>query len=158
MIKTQVTRKRNKKVFDNLIKKVSEVNNQSVSIGYFKEQGIHKDAKMPYANLLYIHAFGLVHGAPVRDVMSHLKPMISGGNATSPQMLKLLRNYFKNKITVEQVFSDIGATYRDKGKAIFGNPSYLTATESNVTPLVDTGELQRNFAYKTSIKMEVVTR
>lgn len=158
MIKSQIVRKTNKKVLNKLFQKIKNIHDQHVSIGYFKSQGLHSQANMPYANLLYIHAHGLVYGAPVRDVMAHLRPMITGGNSESSMILKLLRDYFNNKMTREEVFSEIGRSYRDKGKSIFGNPSYLEATDSNPTPLVDTKELRDNFAYKTSITMKVVTK
>lgn len=156
-MKVKIIRKTNKKVLNKLFAKIKNINDQSVSIGYFKEQRPHSKANMPYANLLYIHAYGLVHGAPVRDVMSHLKPMINGGNPESGMILDRLRKYFNNKYTAEQVFSDIGQEYRDKGKSIFGNPSYLVATSSNPTPLIDTKELMDNFAYRVSINMRIIT-
>lgn len=158
MIKTQIIRKTNTSVLNKLMKKISKIHGQYVSIGYFKEQNLHSEANMPYANLLYIHAYGLVDGAPVRDVMGHLKPMIYGANEESPLIKSLLKQFFCNKTTIEHVFSKIGETYQDKGKSIFGNPTILQASESNPTPLIDTSELKDNFAYKTSIRMEVVTR
>lgn len=157
MIKTQIKRKLNKKMMESLKKKILGIDNQFSEIGYFKGM-MHKKANMPYANLLYIHAHGLVDGAPVRDVMAHLRPMIYGSDEEAKKILSLLKQYFKEKITINQVFSTIGQTYQDKGKAIFGNPVYLTATQSNPTPLIDTSELKDHFAYRTSLKMEIVTR
>ena len=154
MLKVTVRRKKTNNL-GKLFSKLKAIHNQSVSIGYFKEQGLHKDSDMPYANLLYIHAFGLVYGAPSRDIMSKIKPMLQGGASQKKFFKDVLKDYFKNKISSTQVFSRIGEKYRDDGRNVFGNPTMLEVT-NNPTPLIDTGDLKNNFAYKTSITMEVV--
>jgi len=155
----KITRSKDRRPLNRLLSRIQTLHNKSVSIGYFKDQRAHKQADMPYANLLFIHAFGLVDGAPVRDVMSNIKPFLGGGEQQSNFFKDLLKRYFKkgSRYTAQEFLSDIGQSYRDKGKAVFGNPNLLEVT-NNPTPLLDTKELRDNFAYKTSITMKTVTR
>lgn len=159
MLKVSVKKKKDRRPLNNLIGRIKNLHERSVSIGYFKEQGLHRAANMSYANLLYIHAFGLVAGAPVRDVISNIKPFINGGGDQKLFFSGLLKEYFKkgSRVRVNEVLDSIGRKYMQDGKAVFGNPTILQVT-NNPTPLIDTSELRDNFAYKTSISMTVVNR
>jgi len=159
MLKVTVKKKKDRRPLNSLIQRIKSLHDKSVSIGYFKEQGLHRSANMPYANLLYIHAFGLVDGAPVRDVMSNIKPFINGGADQKNFFANILKEYFKkgSRMRASAVLDTIGRKYMQDGKAVFGNPTMLEVT-NNPTPLIDTKELRDNFAYKTSITMEVITK
>lgn len=158
MFQIEIKRTRDRRPLNRLLKRIQELHNQSASIGYFKEQGLHKDSNMPYASLLYIHAYGYVDGAPVRDVLGNIKPFLGGGANQKQFFLNILKDYFKkgSRVTVGQVMDRIGRKYMEDGKNVFGNPTILEVT-NNPTPLVDTSDLKDHFAYRTSIDMKVVT-
>lgn len=151
--------RRNKKNsgLNKLKDKLLALHGQSASIGYFKEQGLHPTADMPYASLAYIHANGHEFGYPTRDIFKHLKPVIGGYPTQTRFFRRLLKEYIqvKSSYTLENLLDDIGKRYRDDGKNIFGNTAFLTQT-SNPTPLIDEGHLQNAFAYKTTFNYKVV--
>ena len=136
--------------------KLLALHGQSTSIGYFKEQGLHPTADMPYASLAYIHAHGHEFGYPTRDIFKHMKPVIGGYPLQAKFFRNLLKSYvqIKSSYTLENLLDDIGKRYRDDGKNIFGNTAFLEQT-SNPTPLVDEGFLKDAFAYKTTFNYKV---
>lgn len=152
-MKITVRRNKRKSKLPSLVAKLKALHGQSTKIGYFKEQGLHPTADMPYASLAYIHAnaheFGLPF--PTRDVFSPIKPVIGGYPVQSKFFKNILKSYvqIKTSYTLENLLDDIGKKYRDDGKNIFGNTAFLVTT-SNPTPLVDEGFLKDAFAYKTS--------
>lgn len=138
--------------------KLLALNKQSVSIGYFKEQGLHPTADMPYASLAYIHAHGHEFGYPTRAIFPHMKPVVGSYPEQSRFFRNLLKNYVKVKssYTLENLLDDVGRKYRQDGKNVFGNTALLPVT-NNPTPLIDEGYLKDAFAYKTTFNYKVVT-
>jgi len=157
-MKMTVRRNKQKSKLPALVAKLKSLNNQSAKIGYFKEQGLHPTADMPYASLAYIHAnaheFGLPF--PSRDIFKHMKPVVGGYPAQAKFFKSLLKSYvqIKTSYTLENLLDDIGKKYRQDGKSVFGNTALLTTT-ANPTPLIDEGFLKDAFAYKTSFNYKV---
>ena len=157
-MKMTVRRNKKKSKLPALVAKLKSLNEQSTKIGYFKEQGMHPTADMPYASLAYIHAnaheFRLPF--PTRDVFSPIKPVVGGYPAQAKFFKNLLKRHLqiKTTYTLENLLDDIGKKYRDDGKNIFGNTAYLEVT-GNPTPLIDQGYLKDAFAYKTSFNYTV---
>lgn len=139
-----------------LVKKLQSVHNQRVQTGYFKEQGEHPTAEMTYAELMRIHEYG-DGNFPARPVFKNLRFDIR--NEIKPHLIKQLRMFVKNPTyTREHLFDSVGKWVADKAFDIFGNRggNYLTVTY-NPSPLIDTGSLESNFAYKVSFIGRVVT-
>lgn len=159
-MKMTVRRNKRKSKLSSLVAKLKALHGQSTKIGYFKEQGLHPNADMPYASLAYIHAnaheFGLPF--PTRDIFAPIKPVVGGYPAQSKFFKNLLKRHIqlKTSYTLENLLDDIGKKYRDDGKNIFGNTAYLEQT-SNPTPLIDEGDLKKAFAYKTSFNYVIKT-
>lgn len=160
MLNATVKRKTNNKLLSKLKKKLEDLDDQKVQIGYFKEQGNHQRANMPYASLSYIHAYADEFGLPFpsRPVLPQIRPSIGGGVNQNKFFKGLLCKYMlSDAYSANDLLVDVGKKYQDDGRFIFGNAAYLAVTEGgNPTPLDDTGELKDNFAYRTSITMQYV--
>lgn len=108
---------------------------------------------MPYANLLAIHAAG--EQFPRREIFPHIKPLINGSANQRFYYKNLLQTYLRSdSYTADDLLSDVGRKYQQDGRGIFGNTAFLVET-NNPKPLIATGELKDNFAYKTSITMQI---
>lgn len=155
-MKMTIRRNKRKSGLNKLRDKLLALQGQSASIGYFKEQGLHPTADMPYASLAYIHANGHEFGFPTRNIFATLKPIVGGYPVQTRFFRTLFKNYLqiKSSYTLENLLDDIGRRYRDDGKNIFGNSAFLTVT-NNPTPLIDEGYLQDAFAYKTTFNYKV---
>ena len=124
--------------------------------GYFREQGEHPTAEMTYAELMRIHEYG-DGNFPARPVFKNLRFDIQ--HELRPSLIKQLNMFIKTPAyTRESLFDSVGKWVADKAYDIFGNRggSYLTVTY-NQSPLIDTGALESNFAYKVSFVGKVVT-
>jgi len=51
----------------------------------------------------------------------------------------------------------MGKYAQSKASEVFNNPAYFPQNKYNKTPLFETGELLKNFAYKNSISNQVRT-
>lgn len=147
----KVTRNKKKSKLPQLAKKLLALNEQKAKIGYFQDSGTHTLANMSYASLAFIHEFPELGKHEYRPVIGQIKPMLKGGGEQRNFFKRLLKKYIslKANFDVEYVLSSIGQEYTEKAHNVFGNSSLLIVT-NNPTPLVDTGELERNFGYRTS--------
>ena len=156
-----VHKKKNAKGLEKVLKHFQSLDDLEILTGYFEEQGNHQGAAsegndISYVDLMEMQHFG-TDKIPSRPLLS-----ISAG--------ELKRGYDKDlfrfcKDACGQVgrlpsnSKKIGREMRDYSKAIFGD---VGAMDSNAPltqalkggrdePLVDTGELRDNLAYKTSL-------
>lgn len=114
---------------------------------------------MPYAELMQLHEYAdSTSPYPRRQVLNPLARQMS---ARKGKFKIELKNYLYRFIKEESYDRDklldhIGLWAVHKSYEIFGNPAYLEV-RSNPTPLVDTGELRDNFAWKVSFRGTVHT-
>lgn len=106
---------------------------------------------MSYASLAYIHEFPELGKHEYRPVIGQIKPMLKGGKKQTDFFRRLLKDYvcLTKDIKINSVLDEIGQAYTQKAHHVFGNTALLVVT-NNPTPLVDTGELEKNIGYKTS--------
>lgn len=133
-----------------LRKKLTKLNDQKVFIGYFNDQGEHKDSGLRYVDLMAIHEFGAPdENIPSRPVMN----LTQEGGLFTEQDRTAIREAFKGvfikNIPVSNALDKIGMYYKNKGKNIFGSSLLQDTVEGN-PPLIDTSELKDNFSYRTS--------
>lgn len=147
----QITRNKKKSKLPQLVKRLLRLHEQKASIGYFQDSGTHTLADMSYASLAFIHEFPELGYHAWRPVIGKIKPF-RGDGAKKKYFKSLLKDYIQldSRYEVEDVLTSIGRKYMQEGKFIFGNSSMLIVT-NNPTPLYDTGELSKNFGFKTSI-------
>lgn len=111
---------------------------------------------MSYAELMRMHEYG-DGNFPPRPVFKFLRKEIE--TEFKPHLIKHINMFIsKPTYTRDYLFDGVGKWVADKAFEIFGNrgDNYLTVTY-NETPLIDTGALESNFAYKVSFVGKVVT-
>ena len=153
----QLKRNKSKSRLHEVLNKINAMHDQSTSIGYFKEQQVHPTADMPYATLLDLHTYSDGTQYHRGEIFKHIKPVLGAGGSQGKFFSKLLKSHYMldNGISLNDTLDDIGKKYQQDGRYVFGNTTFLLET-TNPTPLIDTGELYENFAYKTSINYRVV--
>jgi hypothetical protein len=142
-----------------LVKKLQSLHRQKVSVGYFKEQPWHSEADMSYAELMQLHEYADSDSPwPRREVLNPLARGMSARKGTFKINLSkyLVRFIREDSFDRDKLFDYIGQWAVHESYKIFGNPAYLIV-KSNPTPLVDTGELRDNFAWKVSFRGTVHT-
>lgn len=147
----KIKRNKRKSKLHELAKKLLALDEQKASIGYFQDSGTHTLANMSYASLAYIHEFPELGKHEYRPVIGQIKPMLKGGKKQTDFFRRLLKDYvcLTKDIKINSVLDEIGQAYTQKAHHVFGNTALLVVT-NNPTPLVDTGELEKNIGYKTS--------
>lgn len=148
----KVTRNKRKSKLPCLVERLNALHGQKAQMGYFKDSGTHTLANMSYASLAFIHEFPENGYHEYRPVIGQVKPMISGGRAQKVFYKNILKSYIQlgSRVTVDELLQGIGRKYMQDARGVFGNSALLVVT-NNPTPLVDTGELEANIGYKTSI-------
>lgn len=138
---------------EKFIRKVQKLDDQDVKVGWFVEQGKHGPSGYLFPQLVAIHHNGI--NVPKRPILS-IVANLEGPSKNSRDIRAILRNFFNNIETSipSSVLEGLGEYYVRIIKRYFGS-SYLSPTSTNPDPLVDTGELKRNTAYKTSITNSV---
>ena len=114
---------------------------------------------MPYAELMQLHEYADSSSPyPRREVMrplaAHMR--VRKGKFRSSLNQYMCRFIKEDAFDRDKLFDYIGQWVVHKSYEIFGNSAYLTV-RSNPTPLVDTGELRDNFAWKVSFRGTVHT-
>ena len=138
--------------FELLQQKIKQLAKEEVRAGYFG-QSRHSTAKMTYQELITIHESGLTTRAGNRVVARPVRK-IALVRGLDRQKLKVALDKWSNNFTKPRannlLLSAIGFEMRRLLAFVIGNPQVLFVT-SNPTPLLDTGELKANLAYKTSL-------
>lgn len=125
------------------IKRMMELSESSVEVGWFEDQGKHPTADMTYPELAHFHAVGGDDKTRVipRDVLAvHLDMFEFGSNG---EIIKAVENWLRDpsQTLPSKVLQRIGNAQLEHIKSLFGS-AYLTQTEGNPDPLIDTGELR----------------
>lgn len=157
----KITTKLRKKVdnFDALKRRIRKIQNEKVFYGYFAEQGDHSKWNISYAELMAINEFGNeADGIPPRPVFTIT---IKSKANYYPVIKSALSKYFyklDSSFNPEQPLSDIGYGLAMKTASNFGdttqlepNADWTIQEKGKDEPLVWTGELQANIAYKTTL-------
>ena len=143
-----------------LFSDLKEMDKSKVEVGHFQEQGVHQGSGFTYADLMAYHHFGdpekNIPARPIRSIVTH-----NAERTLKDRSLKAkLVNWGKAKDrenAIRGVLDTIGELLVGSGKAVFGNRQLLTPNTSKVakakggnTPMVESGELEKHYAYKTS--------
>lgn len=137
--------------FDNKVRDVVRMSGESVSVGWFLEQGLHTPSGLPLPKLVAIHHNGInVPKRPILSVVAHLVPP----NQEAQKIKAALQMLVLNPKETDKALSLIGGRYVEVVKSYFGS-SFLQPNDGNPNPLIDTGELKNSTSYKTSITKKV---
>lgn len=130
--------------FSKFLKDVQEGGDESVEVGWFKEQGQHYSG-LSYPDLAKVHRNGVQ--VPKRDVLGLLLFLHSPKN--DPKVKSLLRKWLrKREFTAKDLFLALGRRERRLLMSVFGHPQL--GITNNPTPLVDTGDWKSKTVFKVS--------
>ena len=152
---------------------LKRLDGQSTEFGYFASQGKHTGADgiadYTYAGLAQALELGYFpkegrHRKPMPFMEHVAQRTIYGINRRNSKVNRAYRAWGRN-ITSRagmgspaRLLNAVGEFAQEQSEVIFGNPAYFPQAPKNKTPLVTTGELKKNFAYKTSWDNKVRTR
>lgn len=148
--------------FDGLKKRIRRLQNEKVFYGYFAEQGSHSEWNIDYAELMAIHEYG-TEDIPARPVFSIT--LFQAKNSRNPVIKSALSKYFyklETSFDPNRPLADIGQGFGRMTGDKFGdsnvlipNADYTVSEKGFDSPLVWTGELRANIAYKTTIRSNI---
>ena len=132
-----------------LLTKLQKLNKQKIEVGYFAEQQLHATGDS-YANIMKVN----YNGWQIMNLVSNaIKADIRKGSGT---LARELNQLVHSNQEPTKFLMDLGNTYAHYSINYFGNDQFLVVTY-NPTPMVDTGELADNFAWRTSLTMQYKT-
>ena len=166
MLKSKLTTKKNN-LLDMLTQKVKELEQQTVEVGHFKEQGMHYSG-YSYVELMELHAFGDGVKLPARPMLAVAKSKLKRSIRRSKPVKKALEQWARSKSrnASSMVLEAVGETAAIMEKNIFGktsaeipaNSPYTIAKKLGVkrnSPMKDTGSLKNKVAYRTSKRQSI---
>lgn len=138
------------------MEKLKKLNSQKIDLGYFEEQGLHSSGDS-YVDIMKVHELG-EYGLPARPVLGNISILIDSDFERSTGALGTFINSLVHtpSSSISDELDKLGSVYAHYSERIFGNPAYLTVT-FNPEPLIDTGELAENFAWRTTLNMTYKT-
>lgn len=146
---------------DKMRKNLIALNKENVKIGYFAEQGKHPSG-MTFAELMALQEFG-TEDIPKRPVFQ-ITAFTKAPNK-SRAVNGAVRNWTRDlagPANTRTLLNQIGRYYQKELKGLFGDGSALTPNspltiriKGRDEPLVDSGELRDNLAYKNSIDEKI---
>jgi hypothetical protein len=147
-----------------LKKDLKKLKKATAQYGYFSEQGMHSEADMSYASLMYLMEVigvesrsGLIKRRPFELAVQRNQVDLS--NAVFRSLESFLCNGTGLNVMLEQAAkAGIGITktyFGDASKLPSNSPATIKRKGKNA-PLIDTGELLDNMAYKTSERKKAV--
>lgn len=138
------------------IKKIKKGMEEEVDVGWFESQGDHPttDGEMTYPELAKYHAVGGQGKVTPRDVLA--VTMAVWGEHISSDVEASLNRWVQNptKSNLDKFLNKAGGDLAKKVRGLFAT-SYLSPTDNNPDPLVETGELRDKTAWRTSISKTV---
>ena len=153
----KVSVKKTGKTSDKLLKTLRDLNNESVSVGHFKEQGTHGDSDLTYPELLAIWATGQAYGNEgiIKNPKANFMLSLQRGDVTKSSEFKAaMRKWAKNALQTSSnvpLLDAIGKLTVDQYREVFGIVGpFMPSKGSNTTPMLDTHELAMATAYRTS--------
>lgn len=140
---------------DKIVKQLKSLANDEVQVGHFQEQGLHYSG-FSYPELMAFHHTGgdPNNGSPV--IPRKLLDILWARHRNlekNPQIKAAFTRWRKRPLSEEsnkKLLDEIGRVIAKLEKAMFGDPLALPTNGSNLSPLVDTGDLRDHTAYKTS--------
>lgn len=154
-LKVKVKKRGNQ--LQSLVKKLHQIDGETVKVGHFKSQGTHPSG-FTYAELMAIHHNG---GNPSGKAPLPPRPVLDllffkNAKLTDPKIKMAIKSWGNRPLSTssnDKLLEDIGRILRDKEKAIFGSsslaPNAVPPKDRN-SPLVDTGDLKSKTAYMVS--------
>lgn len=146
---------------DKLLRNLQSLNNSSVEIGHFTEQGLHSSG-LTYPHLLAVWDFGVVEGqegVQRRPLLNFSFEQVQSGELTnSPEFKQAMNEWARNALNTnadEELLDDVGKLARDKYKEVFGKIGRFMPPDSTGTPMFETGELKSATAYRTSKNKQI---
>lgn len=146
-----------------IVDQLSKLQGQSIEVGHFKEQGLHKSG-FSFPELMAFHHNG---GTPTGDAYVVPRPLLDlffekhRHSMFNDRVIKAAFTRWKKRTPSEEsnkkLLADIGRRIAKLEKDAFGDPSLLPVT-NNPTPLVDTGELRNAVAFRTSLDKRIRKR
>ena len=131
-----------------LVKDLEKLGEQEIKLGWFDSQGFHSSAvEFTFAELAEYHANGGGGRVPVRDILGVAEMLF--GSAGKDIITKPLLKYIADpkKYPKKMLLKDVAIEHQEFIRDLFGTP-LLNPTANNQFPLIDTGELMDNLAYK----------
>lgn len=163
LLNVEVGKRNPKGNLSKLLKSLSELNKETFEVGHFQEQGMHYSGKT-FPELMEFHASGgdEVTTVPVRDPRAVFQFRFAGSKRRPVK-----ETFGNNWLTgsSQQIKQDmlelLAKLMKSDYKSIFGDESLMRPTKpkanGSTAPLVDSGELKDNVAYKLSTDKRVVT-
>lgn len=163
-MKVKIKRKGNK--LQNIKESVKRLHNQSTQVGYFASQGKHigrdKIADYSFVGLAQALELGLtlskVNFQKPMPFMNNIGMLAIKGMRNSTSVKRAYRAWGRELHAVADpthLLDTIGKYAQSKAKEVFNNPSYFPQNKENKTPIFETGELFKHFAYKNTISNTV---
>jgi len=159
VIKAKVVKKG--RTFNKIRKSVKDIHQENVQIGYFAGQGQHTSG-LSFPALMAIHEFGTddIPKRPVFQITAFgAKPQ------KSSRVKSAIRNWSSNlagRADAKLLLDTIGKYHQKELQSLFGDTSALASNRPTTIrikgrdePLVDSGELRDNLAYRNSIDEEI---
>ena len=155
MTKVKIKAEAIKGGFADLMKEaVKAAHNESIEMGWFTVQGEHSNSDMTYPEIARYQATGGTSGGkpgavPQRDILAVTAAVHPfDKNVKIDQLISdWLENPNQNNTIA--MMDKFGQEYVEKIKSLFGS-MHLNPTTRNPDPLIDTGELRGNTAYRNS--------
>lgn len=162
--------------FSKILAAFKSAEKESVEIGFFNEQGVHRSSGLKYADLARIHERGvtkrLSNGGlmviPPRPVLRFGLGVMRRKAKTSRALKRGFREWARSldkNPEIDHFLESLGQLGVRSVKGIFGNKSFLIGNKRSTIakkgfdkPMIETGELYKNVAYRTSRGRVIKTR
>jgi hypothetical protein len=159
--------KMTKNNFPNLIKRLKELHNSSLDVGYFPENGVHPSG-LTYSGLFAIHSFGSTKAhIPARPVLDLNFERYNNpkNNLLLKRLLKQYLSHIDRKtppIKLSVMLTKVAGDYVQTTRDLFGNTSVLVGNAYSTiakkgfdAPLIFQGDLRDNLSYSINGKAVV---
>lgn len=137
-----------------LIRSVRKLDGQSVSVGYFSDQGKHSESNLNFTNLMFIQE---VSGVRSKAGLVHRRLFELTAMKDRLEIISNVRGSIKRNLfgRPQQILKDFGQDVQKKLRDGFGDssllphnaPATISQKKSN-SPLIDTSELREKLTYR----------
>ena len=143
-----------------LLADFNKMDKATVDVGHFASQGIHPTSGLPYPELMALHHFGdpsqNIPARPVRTIVAHGAVRTLKAPSLRGELMDWGKAQERHK-ALQSVLEAMGKLLVADGKAVFGSSQLRANSDKTVqikgfnSPLIERGDLQRHYAYKTSL-------
>lgn len=154
MLKVKLQRKKFK--LDRIKESVKKLDNQTVDVGYFQNQGRHKGSGYSYTILAQALELGVFPNGTVRRPLPFMNKIGDKSMLSIGRSIKVKRAFrawgrkLDKKGNPQNLLNAVGEYVIMQSKQVFNNPAYFPEAPNNPTPLYESGELAKHFTYRTS--------